>query len=150
MVNSTCNYRATTILFICGQNIDIDFVNQSLNLLPEVVKRQGEAVMPSLTNGGQRDFDSRMNWDRWSRSLTSKQLNQSLHQQLKFWLQTLSPARSAFQEFERRDYWSVLDCQLVPTKPYLPSIQFRLSKEVQAKFTKLGIDVDFTIYLPSE
>lgn len=110
--------------------------------------RQGEWSI-KLDETTNRDFDARMYLDRWCKGLTMNQSRWSLEKQLEFWVSRLFPVRSEFQEFKQLGYWSVIDCQISARNQQLPSIQFRLTQELQIKLSKLCIDLDFTIYRPT-
>jgi len=149
------NHAVSTILWICGENLQVDIINEKLGFSDSIVTLKGQRPMslPAQgdrpVDGEQRLFDSRLDLDLWSRSLTSKQSRWNVERQLEFWIQSLYPVRSAFQEFKDMGYWSVIDCQIASTDRQLPSIQFRLTKEMQLKLSKLCLDLDFTIYRPT-
>lgn len=140
--------NTTTCLLICGENINANLITERLKLSPTTVTRQGEVTLPLLTDGASRAYDTRLGLDCWKRGLTSKQHRFDIVKQLEFWIENLYPVRSAFQEFKDLGYWSVIDCQISSTERQLPSIQFRLTKEMQLKLSKLCLDIDFTIYRP--
>jgi hypothetical protein len=145
---------ATTILSICGEDLDMDLINQRLGAKdPSLVKnpatlRKGEwSIKPG--DPVNRTFDERSYLDRWNKGLTRKQSQWKLEEQLHFWITRLFPIRSAFQEFQKLGYWSVIDCQFAARDRTLPSIQFRLSQDALNKLSKIAIDLDFTIYRPT-
>lgn len=140
---------STTCLLICGESIDIELINRKLGFLPTSVTRQGDMVLPSVSEGASRNYDSRLKLDCWKKGLTSKQYKFDIVKQLEFWLEDLYQVRSSFRDFHKLGYWSVLDCQIASMDPQLPSIQFRLSKELQSKLAQLHVDLEFTIYRPS-
>jgi hypothetical protein len=136
----------STNLLICGKNIDDNLITQSLKLKPVNVTREGELKLPSLVDGAARNYDSRLGLDCWKCVLTSKQYRFELTKQLEFWIEKLYSNRSSFKEFNDLGYWSVIDCQLTTEESQLPSIQFRLTKELNLKFAEIGVDIDFTVY----
>jgi hypothetical protein len=77
--------------------------------------------------------------------LSGNQYKFDLVKQLEFWMQMLYPVRSAFKEFRDLGYWSVIDCQITSTDRQSPSLQFRLTKEMQLKLSELFLDLDFTL-----
>ena len=141
--------NSTTCLLICGECIDIDLINSKLGLLPTSITRKGDIVLPSVNQGASRNYDSRLKLDCWKKGLTSKQHKFDIVKQLEFWLEDLYQFRSSFHDFQRLGYWSVLDCQIASMDSRLPSIQFRLSKELQSKLAQLHLDLEFTIYRSS-
>jgi hypothetical protein len=140
---------------ICGDNLDANLITEKLKLSPNTMRRysvlrpKDEVMFPSIIDGARRDFDPRLSLGFWRLGLTSKQHKFDLVKQLEFWIENLYPVRSAFQEFNDLGYWSVIDCQIASTDRQLPSIQFRLTKEMQLKLSKLCLDLDFTIYRPT-
>lgn len=142
--------NTTTCLLICGESLNFNFITETLNFLPTSVTRKGEVILPSIREGGARDYDSRLGLDCWKLGLTSKQSRFDIGKQLDFWIEKLYPVRSAFQDFNKLGYWSVIDCQIGSYERQLPSIQFRLTKETQLKLAKICIDIDFTISRPVE
>lgn len=154
MTNSTdSQYYASTLLWICGDDLNVNLINEKLGAVdPSIVQkptivRKGEwSIQPDEKTN--RSFDSRTYLDRWCKGLTQNQAKWTLEKQLEFWITKLYPVRAAFQEFKQLGYWNVIDCQLTAKERDLPSIQFRLTQELQLKFSKLSIDLDFTIYRP--
>jgi hypothetical protein len=150
MSDPSSQHYVAALLWICGENLDEDLINQKLcslnpSSIPKAVLRKGEwNVVPD-----DRVFDRRIYLDRWTKSLTTNQSKWNLEKQLEFWVEKLYPVRSAFQEFKQLGYWSVIDCQLAAKSQELPSIQFRLTQELQLKLFKIGVDLDFTIYRPT-
>ncbi|MCC5640839.1 DUF4279 domain-containing protein [Nostoc sp. CHAB 5844] len=140
--------NTTTCLLICAENLDTNLITEKLKLSPTAVTLKEQVILPSLVNGALRAYDSRLGLDCWKRSLTGKQYKFDIVKQLEFWIENLYPARSAFQEFKNLGYWSVIDCQISSTDSQLPSIQFRLTKEMQLKLSMICVDLDFTIYRP--
>jgi hypothetical protein len=147
-------HSVATILSICGENLEMDLINQRLGVKePSLVKnpstwRKGEwSIKPG--DPVNRTFDERMYLDKWCKGLSPKQSKWKLEEQLHFWITRLFPIRSAFEEFKKLGYWSVIDCQLTARDRTLPSIQFRLSQDALAKLSKIAIDLDFTIYRPT-
>lgn len=147
MSDHILQHHVATNLWICGEDLDINLINEKLGFSATTIVRQGEWRETSL-EAAKRTYDSRIFLDRWCRSLSGKQSTWNLEKQLEFWLQQLYPVRSAFQEFRALGYWSVIDCQLAALNDKAPSIQFRLTQETQLKLAKLNIDLDFTIYTP--
>jgi hypothetical protein len=150
MSDPRSQHHVAALLWICGENLDENLINQKLcSLNPSIRKasvlRKGEWNVVS----SQRVFDRRIYLDRWCQSLTTNQSKWNLEKQLEFWVEKLYPVRSAFQEFKQLGYWSVIDCQLATKSQELPSIQFRLTQELQLKLFKIGVDLDFTIYRPT-
>ncbi len=142
--------NTTTCLLICGDPLDFSLITEKLKLSPTNVTHKGELILPSIMDGAARNYDYRLGFDCWKVGLTSKQSRFDIDKQLEFWIEKLYPVRSAFQEFNRLGYWSVIDCQIASYEPQLPSIQFRLTKETQLKLSKICIDIDFTISRPVE
>ena len=147
-------HYVSTLLWICGDGLNVDLINQKLGAVdpsifqkPTIVRKGEWSIQPDEKTN--RIFDSRIYLDRWCKGLTQNQSKWSLEKQLEFWLTKLYPVRAAFQEFKQLGYWSVIDCQLTAKNQELPSIQFRLTQELQLKFSKLSIDLDFTIYRPT-
>jgi len=141
--------NTTTCLLICGDNLDAKLITERLKISPTTVTRKGETILPSITDGAPRAYDTRLGLDCWKLGLTSKQHRFDIVKQLEFWIEKLYPVRSAFQEFKSLGYWSVIDCQISSTERQLLSIQFRLTKEMQLKLSMLYLDIDFTIYRPT-
>lgn len=156
MTNSTDSQcYVTTLLWVCGEDLNVDLINQRLGSAdsstvqkPTIVRKGEWSIQPDESTN--RTFDSRTYLDRWCKGLTQKQAKWSLEKQLEFWITKLYPVRTAFQEFKQLGYWSVIDCQLTAKQPDLPSIQFRLTQELQLKISKLCIDLDFTVYRPTD
>ncbi len=138
--------HVTTILLICGENLDVDLINQKLGFSPTTLRRKGEVTIPLPVDGAARLYDNRFKLDCWSRTLTKNQTTKDLEEQLEFWVQLLYPVRLTFQEFNELGYWSVIDCQIASSDLQFPSVQFRLTKELQLKLLQLGLDLDFIIY----
>lgn len=147
MSESISEYHVTTILLICGENLDADLISQKMGFSSTTFRRKGEVTIPASEDGATRLYDSRFNLDCWSRTLTKNQRIQHLEKQLEFWIQLLYPIRLAFREFNSLGYWSVIDCQIASSNLQIPSIQFRLPKEMQLKLSQLELDLDFTIYM---
>lgn len=144
-----CNsLNTTTCLLICGDNLDPNLITEKLKLSPTAVTRKDQVILPSPIYGALRTYDTRLGLDCWKRGLTTKQHKFDIVKQLEFWIENLYPVRSAFQEFKNLGYWSVIDCQISSTDSQLPSIQFRLNKEMQLKLSMICVDLDFTIYRP--
>lgn len=145
--------KATTCLFICGENLDIGMITESLNLSPKVARLYGvekfDPILPSILDGATRNFDPKLSKGYWRLGLTSTQSKFDITKQLEFWTEKLYPVYPSFQKFKDLGYWSILDCQIASTDSMLPSIQFRLTKEIQLKLSRLCIDIDFTIYRPT-
>lgn len=141
--------NTTTCLLICGENIDAHLISERLKLSSTTVTRKGEVILPSVADSSSRTYDSRLGLDCWKRGLTSKQHRFDIVKQLEFWIENLYPVRSAFQDFQKLGYWSVIDCQISSNDQKIPSIQFRLAQEMQLKLSKLCLDIDFTIYRPT-
>jgi Domain of unknown function (DUF4279) len=138
--------HVTTILLIFGENLDADLISKKLGFSSSTFRRKGEVTVPLPTDGATRIYDNRFNLDCWRRTLTKNQRIQDLEKQLEFWIQLLYPVRLAFHEFNNLGYWSVIDCQIASSDLQIPSVQFRLTKEIQLKLSQLGLDLDFTIY----
>jgi len=137
--------NTNTCFLIFGKDIDAELITEKLKFSPTTVTRQSDTPLPSLANGGSRNYDSRWNLDCWKRSLTGKQYKFALDKQLEFWLEKLYPVKSAFQEFKKMGYWSVIDCQISTDDAQLPCIQFRLTNKLIFKLSQISIDIDFTI-----
>ncbi|MBW4422521.1 MAG: DUF4279 domain-containing protein [Myxacorys californica WJT36-NPBG1] len=139
--------HVTTILLICGENIDANLISQKLGFSSSTFSRKGEVIVPLPEDGATRSYDNRFNLDCWRRTLTKNQGTEDLKEQLELWIQLLYPVRLAFREFNSLGYWSVIDCQIASSNLQIPSIQFRLTKEMQLKLSQLDLDLDFTIYM---
>lgn len=139
------NY-VTTILFVCGGNLDFDLISQELKFSSATVIRKDEVTASCLTNDITNDSPRRLNLDRWSRTLTDEQLKWNVEKQLECWTQILHPFHKAFQAFKDKGYWISIDCQVTSKDSQAPLIQFQLTKEIQLKLSQLGLDVTFTIY----
>jgi hypothetical protein len=137
--------KTSTCFLIFGKDIDAELITEKLNFSPTAVTRQSDTVLPSLANGGGRDYDPRWNLDCWKRHLTGKQYQFALDKQLEFWLEKLYPVKSAFEELKKMGYWSVIDCQITTDDAQLPCIQFRLTNKLMLKLSQISIDLDFTI-----
>lgn len=147
MSKSISENHVTTILLIFGENLDAELISQELGFSSSTFRRKGEVTVPLPEDGATRIYDSRFNLDCWSRTLTKNQRILDLEKQLEFWIQLLYPVRLAFREFNSLGYWSVIDCQIASSNLQIPSIQFRLTKEMQLKLSQLELDLDFTIYM---
>lgn len=135
-----------TYLIVCRKDIDADLITEKVKRVPVAVTLTGEMVIPSIENGARRDFDPRHNLDHCTFSLSSKQYKFGVAEQMKFWLEILVPVKSGIQELQKLGYWIVIDCGISSINRQLPSIQFRLSKEIQIKLSNLNIDIDFTVF----
>jgi len=151
MSDPTSQHHVAALLWICGENLDEDLIRQKLGYLNQSLVRDASVLRKGEWNvvSDHRVFDRRIYLDRWCQSLTTNQSKWNLEKQLEFWVEKLYPVRSAFQEFKQLGYWSVIDCQLAAKSQELPSIQFRLTQELQLKLFKIGVDLDFTIYRPT-
>jgi hypothetical protein len=146
-VSSSLN--TTTILLICGKNLNTELIAERFKQHPISITREGEVVLPNIKDGSLRAYDPRLGLDCCKYRLTSKQYKFDIVKQLEFWVEKLYPVRSSLQEFKDLGYWSVIDCQISSSDLQLPSIQFRLTKEMQLKFSMISIDIDFTVYRPT-
>lgn len=134
-----------TCFLIFGKDLNAELITEKLKFSPTNFTRGTDRPLPSLANGGARNYDPRWNLDCWRRDLTNKQYKFSLEQQLEFWIEKLYPVKSAFQEFKTMGYWSVIDCQIRTNKPHIYCIQFRLTDRVLLKLSQLSIDIDFAV-----
>lgn len=137
--------RVQTYFLIFGENLDTELITEKLKFSPGVVLPQRDTLLPSQADGCPRYFDPRWNLGCWKNFLTSKQLRLPLDKQLEFWVGKLYPVRSAFQEFQKLGYWSVIDCNIHTDDPELFCIQFRLMNKLVRKLSQISIDVDFAI-----
>jgi hypothetical protein len=151
MSDPSSQHHVAALLWICSENLDEDLIRQKLGYLNQSLVRDALVLRKGEWNvvSDKRVFDRRIYLDRWCQSLTTNQSQGNLEKQLEFWVEKLYPVRSAFQEFKQLGYWSVIDCQLAAKSQELPSIQFRLTQELQLKLFKIGVDLDFTIYRPT-
>jgi hypothetical protein len=140
--------NTTTCLLICGKNLNAELIFARFVQRPISITRQGEVILPNINHGALRNYDSRLGLDCCKYGLTSKQYKYDIVKQLEFWIEKLYPFRSSFKEFKELGYWSMIDCQISSLDQALPSIQFRLTSEMQLKLSVLSVDIDFTIYRP--
>jgi len=61
----------------------------------------------------------------------------------------LHPVRSAFAEFKALGYWSVLDCEIWPSRFHYGSVQYQIKAELLQKVARLGIDINLTVNVGS-
>jgi hypothetical protein len=141
------NIHVTTILHICHENLNDELVYQNLPDLKGLIRRKGE-VMPSDPNSLslRSSRDPRWHLDRWSCGLTGKQGKSSLEQQLVFWLQRLYPKRDFLKKLVEGGCWIAIDCRLSAAASSNSSIQFRVDNSTLIKFSKIYVDLDFTIW----
>ncbi|NER06042.1 MAG: DUF4279 domain-containing protein [Okeania sp. SIO3C4] len=137
--------KVQTCFVILGENLDTELITEKLKFSPSSVLLQTDPLRTILADSGPRTFDPRWNLDCWKNFLTSKQLRLPLDKQLEFWVGKLYPVRSAFQEFQKLGYWSVIDCNRHTDDPELLCIQFRLTNKLVRKLSQISIDVDFAI-----
>jgi hypothetical protein len=139
MSDPSSQHHVAALLWICSENLDEDLIRQKLGYLNQSLVRDALVLRKGEWNvvSDKRVFDRRIYLDRWCQSLTTNQSKGNLEKQLEFWVEKLYPVRSAFQEFKQLGYWSVIDCQLAAKSQELPSIQFRLTQELQLKLFKI-------------
>ena len=98
--------------------------------------------VPSVENGSSRWFDPRLSLDCWKRSLSGRQYERCLAEQLQFWYEKLSPAEPALRHFKTLGYWAVIDCQAWGP----PTLQFRIPSDVRTRLGRLALDLDFAVF----
>ncbi len=133
------------MLIICGEALDFDLITSRLGIKNAATVRQGEIPIPTIAEGQTRLFDPRMRLDNWKKGLRGKSNQQSLEQQLEIWVSQLHPVRSAFAEFKALGYWSVLDCEIWPSRFHYGSVQYQIKAELLQKVARLGIDINLTV-----
>lgn len=138
------------MLIICGEALDFDLITSRLGIKNAATVRQGEIPIPTIAEGQTRLFDPRMRLDNWKKGLRGKSNQQSLEQQLEIWVSQLHPVRSAFAEFKALGYWSVLDCEIWPSRFHYGSVQYQIKAELLQKVARLGIDINLTVNVGSE
>jgi hypothetical protein len=131
--------------------MDFDLVTSRLGTKASATVRQGEIYIPTIAEGQTRLFDPRMSLDHWKKWLQGrKSRQQSLDQQLEIWVSQLYSARSAFAEFKALGYWSVLDCEIWPSRFHYGSVQYRVKAELLQKVARLGVDINLTVNVSSQ
>ena len=143
------DHNCQTILIICGEALDFDLITSRLGIKNAATVRQGEIPIPTIAEGQTRLFEPRMRLDNWKKGLRGKAHQQNLEQQLEIWVSQLYPVRSAFTEFKAMGYWSVLDCEIWPSRFHYGSVQYQIKAELLQKIARLGIDINFTLNIGS-
>jgi len=148
-LNISLDYNCQTILIVCGEALDFELITSRLGIKNAATVRQGEIPIPTIAEGQTRLFDPRMRLDNWKKGLRGKAYRQNLEQQLEIWVSQLYPVRSAFTEFKAMGYWSVLDCEILPSRFHYGSVQYQIKTELLQKVARLGIDTNFTLNIGS-
>ena len=84
MSDPSSQHHVAALLWICGENLDEDFIRQKLGYLTQSLVRDAVVLQKGEWNvvSGNRVFDRRIYLDRWFQSLTTNQSKWNLEKQL--------------------------------------------------------------------
>lgn len=136
-----------TIFSICGKNLDTALIDSKLTIQYSSFSKAGEIEIPTIECGAAREFDPRWALDRCSYTLTAKQLQKNLSDQLLFWCEKFQNSQSGLNYLTKNmNYWAVIDCQGFKMKDsHIPCLQYRIPVKAITCLSKLNVDIDFSI-----